>query len=124
MIQATDLRIGNYQMFGERICIVTALFKTHFICDLLDGVSIGNSLQNRFHPIPLTPDILEKCGFWNTDMDGEYIYNERGITRFYISPIGLVSFKIGDIVFSTVHFLHQLQNLYKALTNNELEIKL
>lgn len=117
MIKARELRIGN---------AVNVPHGMVFIDKFIDnGVHFTDGCGGNFaslDPIPLTPEILERCGFFETSTDGEFIYNERGIIKININTIGLVSFNVGEIIFSTVHYLHQLQNLYFALTGKELEI--
>ena len=72
-------------------------------------------------PIPLTPEILEKCGFDKaTDKFGGYLSPLHKGGRIRIDKDNLW----WNGCFSTeVKHLHQLQNLYYSLTNEELEFK-
>ena len=69
-------------------------------------------------PIPLTPEILEKCGFVS------HAINYYHLGEFYISyaNIGLFEYRHRDTYVIFKH-LHQLQNLYYALTGEELNYK-
>jgi hypothetical protein len=118
MIQANELRIGNYvSMFGEQNLIVDI----SLLMDIENGV--------EFIPIPLTPEILEKCGFKETDVENMY---EIDSDKFHTIRVlvGSISF---PFLFSKdkeyfklygIKYLHQLQNLYFALTGEELSITL
>jgi hypothetical protein len=114
MIKANELRIGN-------LVYLPTIEKTIVVGYHHIRYATINP-DNEYEPIPLTPEILRRCGFFETSTDGEFIYNERGIIKININNIGLISFNVGEIIFSTVHYLHQLQNLYFTLTGEELEI--
>jgi hypothetical protein len=119
---------------------------TYFIVDNVYGCDVNyivkltgetGRMQMRkadLKPIPLTPEILEKCGFekdadpynWaNPDWDiyrikrmsigvkeGMFAWYNRSDDDFYSS------------YYPELKFLHQLQNLYFSLTGEELEVKL
>jgi hypothetical protein len=120
-IKASELRIGNW--------VTTDAGRT----GIIDGYAIqqideaGDVFDSGFRPIPLTPEILEKCGFE---------YRENNYNKFYRKAIEQASLKIMvhserfyfspfEMNYETeLKYLHQLQNLYFALTGNELEINL
>jgi hypothetical protein len=90
----------------------------------------------KLRPIPLTPEILEAVGFENSSGNTDYIalYLEVGgidniIICFHGDKGGILEYSLtcrgADLVppFEIQH-LHQLQNLYYALTGQELNIKL
>ena len=62
-------------------------------------------------PIPLTPEILEKCGFENSYKFGMVWHN-------YLKRYAVVV--NGESIENVPQNLHQLQNLYFALTGTEL----
>lgn len=89
-----------------------------------------HQFDHYVEPIPLTEEILTKCGFekaFNIGTSNGYYWASKLIDltedyelstsdRYYDSmPVS------GSMKFS---FLHQLQNLYFALTGTELEVKL
>lgn len=126
-MKASDLRIGNYVIDNGDISKVTP----YLISELYES--------DRFwvKPIELTEDLLVKCGFmfehnyfkkgeldvnyclkYYPHLVGYYFYieynngpNEKDIAQYY--PIS-----------STYKYLHQLQNLYFALTGEELNVNL
>lgn len=109
MIKANELRIGNniYDECGHVIKMTIA----HF--DFIDFI--------EHNPIPLTEEWLIKFGFENRlgflslgALSCVYSYEEN-VFYFYIGKDGDNDIK--------VMFVHQLQNLYFALTGQELQIK-
>lgn len=77
-------------------------------------------------PIPLSPEILEKCGFVKK---GRYAIGVGGYQVFVNGRIELLQPKKGGPYILAFHevkiaYLHQLQNLYFALTGEELTINL
>ena len=106
MIQANELRIGNW-VYSQ----------------MIDGPFQISNLTTDYDPlckpIPLTEEILLKCGF------------SSPINGWYTSPNKTLEFGFngeGKLIlmdwFLEITSLHQLQNLYFALTNTELEINL
>jgi hypothetical protein len=118
-MEANELRIGNLLMYGSRMAVVSAIFKSHFKCESLEQICFGNSIQSNFQPIPLTPEILEKCGFEKRKTRlGAIIYHKGD---FVFNEIMHLSWKQGNVI--EIKHLHQLQNLYFALTGEELTFK-
>lgn len=126
-MDATELRIGNKAIFTD---FPSSGIKT------IDGSDIKRISEDKyfagfFDPAPLTEEWLVKFGFdklvkenkWNHQVfrKGQielYVnsYNKLGITfefECYQKDIDSIDLK----------FVHQLQNLYFALTNEELTIK-
>lgn len=123
-----ELRIGNLLFYGERIVKVIAIFRTHFICDEVDtGIQIGNSLQENFNPIPLTEEWLLKLGFDNINSK-EYGIKCGSCWMSLSNPKDMGEWQdcycwiFDRFKFIELKYVHQLQNLYFALTGNELEI--
>jgi hypothetical protein len=137
MIKAKELRIGN------RIYEIQGVYDSDNDCfnfndddkvevlvnlDTLKQLSVIHGHDYEvFEPIPLTSEILERYGF-------EKCYNSPYTLRYEyaLNPkIGagwnLVNnhFSVRYISenFTHIKYLHQLQNLYFALTGEELEIK-
>jgi len=117
-IKANELRIGNATDKG-------------IIVNLLEsGVHVGRGkcfTYNEINPIPLTPEILEKAGFVkdNTSQYGGYcigvgegeqirIINDKNIGWHW---------PMNGYCRPKTTYLHQLQNLYFALTGEELIVK-
>lgn len=119
-MEAKELRIGNWfvNFIGDYVQVNTYTFQ-----------NIG---LYPMSPIELTEEILLKCGFENEhdDIDGIYydIYYPKKKSEIYF----VIEYKIeckayyftyeGNILSKNIKHLHQLQNLYYALTGNELEV--
>ena len=117
MIPVNELRIGNLALLRGIECNVDI--------QLLSRVK-------ELQPIPLTPEVLEKCGFdrlnketmavpsiWHSTytrvlVKTNFDLQERGSEWYWIEGNTIVELK----------YLHQLQNLYFALTGKELEVTL
>lgn len=109
-MKAQELRIGNYYDNNGRFNKVTP----SVIQDVME------SERTWCKPIPLTEEILLKCGFNETEkLPGTQKRYEKKKIKISISNSG--NFYTNKI---QVIYLHQLQNLYYALTNEELTIKL
>jgi hypothetical protein len=93
-VSVTDLRIGNYYSYDDNAI-------------KLDGSLLAAYLQNDcdlyLYPILLTEEWLDKLKFDENHWATNWILNEMPI------PTG-------------VEFVHQLQNLYHALTGCDLQI--
>lgn len=124
MIQANELRIGNwvYSLILEENAQIT---------------SINSSIKDLLNPIELTEEILLKCGFeiikfknptCNVGIDlfhgYDYAIIKLGYKTDLIIRFNKSKFKIESFYSTEIKHLHQLQNLYFALTNEELEINL
>ncbi len=97
-MKANELRIGNWVSY------------------------LGNPIQmnlgwftHDLQPIPLTPEIMVMAGFGK---GGEGFYYKNGI-EYNLDEQLLEG--IGDV---PLQYVHQLQNLYFALTGQELTIDL
>lgn len=116
MVQETELRIGNIVDAG------TVVRVAHNKVTIRKDHKIFSCPPIILRPIPLTPEILEKTNMrydlitWSKDClmiaegDGGY-------------DVWIALFGSGRIALK-LKYLHQLQNLYFALTSTELEIKM
>jgi len=132
MIQAKELRIGNWT-YNNIQKYYMEVDKINLIGD--DGDSEINGWEEEdFDPIPLTIEILEKCGFeigkknYSLNMSCElftYAVKKR-FAIYYRENHGWLYTNEQryreDSFYMTS--LHQLQNLYYALTGEELIVNL
>ena len=115
MIDAKDLRIGNWVLRLGNPTQINAVSKGY-----VSTHSSGSITENQIESIPLTPEILEKCGFekvgneWqNTNSEFTECFQFKNDKFYYTGGEG-VCFGVG------CQYLHELQNLYYALTKQEL----
>lgn len=109
MIQANELRIGNWIMKeGEQFQVTPYTFL------------IVERDPNQFSPISLTEEWLLKIVFVYTDGEDacDCIWTFNGFEIWEHAHGFCHSYGMGG----DVNNLHQLQNLYYALTNQELNI--
>ena len=117
MIQANELRIGNYVSYKNERWIKVGYHEIRYAVLYPD---------NSYYPIPLTPEILEKAGFVKT---GRYAIGAGGYITYEKDRVVLLHPKKGHpfvLAFheTQVQSVHQLQNLYFALTGEELPINM
>ena len=115
MIKSNELRIGNWVSYLGAI----VQLDRHDLSDLFNP-SI-DMYEMDLEPIELTEEILLKCGFEFSHITGdERVFSNKKINLLINAyDNNIIKFN----VFIIKH-LHQLQNLYFALTNKELEINL
>lgn len=119
MIQANELRIGNWiNVYGkfekvESIGTYGVSFYTGFAKYTLPNLK----------PITLTEEILLKCG---AKLQGiEYIIKASALPIKIRISYGIAYCGFGNVYLGDrIKFLHELQNLYQALTGQELKIEL
>ena len=128
MIAANELRIGNWVNYDNGdtpFCVIEIA---------ISGISVKNSEEEtwieieQFSPILLTPKILEKCGFvklrnnWSENVPDTFkinllsLNNGDGILNLILNAVNAPCPK--------VQYLHQLQNIYFCLCEEELIINL
>lgn len=115
-MKANELRIGNlvYYVDGD------GYFYQLNITVIEDGIT------NDFEPIPLTEEWLFRFGFYETSRYGKYLefnINQEQVLRFPICKHSEKDFWYVLRGSVKIQYVHQLQNLYFALTGEELEIK-
>lgn len=129
MIAANELRIGNWVMYDNRLFQIEAISRS-FPCLNTDEFGIGVVDWGNINPIPLTPEILEKCGFEKElfEMSGCEVWHVPNtlwrIARSYRdeNEYKLWHERISPPTWNlkTLKYLHELQNIIFALTNSEL----
>jgi hypothetical protein len=108
----SELRIGNWVNYLNEPCKLNAGLWTH-------------QPEILIKPIPLTAEILIKCGFRQI-LDNylfEKVINETLTLNVYKEGISLHSKGCNFEITLPVFHLHRLQNLWFELTNTELEYK-
>lgn len=131
-MKANELRIGNYVNIHDGN--IEGYVKT--ICDIEKYVTVGNNPANKLihgivvkleeiEPIPLTELWLFKFGFLNSQTVDAYSNGVIEISLRYSPTLYDGNFNDDSTkVFNPdIQFVHQLQNLYFALTGKELKLK-
>ena len=127
-MKADDLRIGNWVKDIKK-----GYVSIHGIEPNWDEVWLnychGSGIYKKriieIEPIPLTEELLKKCGFTKVGSNYEkdwlllHTHLEKQIFDFL-----LYESSSGKLKATPILYLHRLQNLYFALTGEELEINL
>jgi len=112
-MRANELRIGNWVSNGDIEFQITSKDIYH-----RDVRVYGSFIKG----IPITPEWLERVGFEkNIFSNGDYKYIKSGLS--ISSNLQSANWKFGRIENERCKYVHQLQNLYFALTGEELEYK-
>ena len=120
-MKANELRIGNY-LQGQQVVQVTRIFDE-------DNIGIGSGDPYAVHaeppykpclsPIPITEEWLVKFGFKDVASDSKFKNKDSLIILFENNK-----FIYQNLFFiesdTELKYVHQLQNLYFALTGKEL----
>lgn len=114
MINPKELRIGNYYHYKP-----SGLYQTIEPHDF--AIIEAEERADDIESIPLTPEILEKCGFVDDDNDWLLEISERTCINInFIKERYCLESYDGILNIIPIKSLHQLQNLYFSLTNAEL----
>jgi hypothetical protein len=131
-MKPNELRIGNWvKLFNDEFNKIHVISKTAI---QVEGGIIGGEVfkLEQIQPIPLTPEILEKCGFVKQYDECVFDFGNSRIEQVIwadsepewkfrrILGNDLTSWRHGMIA---INYLHQLQNLVFALTGEELTFK-
>ena len=129
-MKTTDLRLGNFISinFGNRDDGKVITVDGVSDCEIYNE-EYGYSPCNEFNPIPLTEQWLLDFGF-NQSIEGQWYihFDEMCLTIYedlpqYIVEIHDMEMDKSSIFLKSIQYVHQLQNLYFALTQEELILK-
>jgi hypothetical protein len=136
MIKANELRLGNYFLLKGKPKKVKHIWPYGVGIPTEEGDDWTQVLEiEDIEPIPLTREILEKARF-EKNRDNDFIISMALDFHLSISfyPDGAFPILIKDsemyngeaqmVPLNRLDYLHQLQNLYFALTGEELTLDL
>jgi hypothetical protein len=139
-MEARELRIGNYLQIDDlkglaEVCTVSNMINNSISAWYYQEGKNRRLFQciERFKPIPLTEEWLLKLGFDN-DYKPNYIGIDVKTSNCTTDFVLTKPFSMGewqktfcyDLVqnrFCAIEFVHELQNLFFALTGQELTLK-
>ena len=142
MIQSNELRIGNYVNLNDgsehdKIRQISGI-EHKIVYTLIKGCRFAQVYQSfdRIYPIPLTEEILLKCGFTKVPLESNnpeegYYYSLR-LSDYKYCDLSLLSgdnngiFEVYLFPYDNIRlqYLHQVQNIYQSITGKELEVNL
>lgn len=118
MIQPQELRVNNWvSIDGDPLQLTLENWERLIVFKTFD----------RINPIPLSPEILERCGFYNEPGGYSNAWKGDELKERYIHGLvptadGFAHAPEGPHMSVPIRFLHQLQNYHFALTGQELTI--
>ena len=116
-----ELRIGNYVLLNTNHSDSEV-----FQMEAVDIYKLYESDCYDISPIPLTPEVLEACGFerepFISALYQNFIRNGSGDYDGYCLSLRYPNYPVYLSCGTKFNFLHQLQNIYYALTSQELQI--
>jgi hypothetical protein len=130
MIAEKDLRIGNWVLDDEGQPVQIEVIKSRDFVKYDEDPEQFIFLKNgdfgwcrEVNGIPLTPEILEKAGF-EKDQDGIF---KKHKCLFWVEMEGgrhfmQIALNYAPLFNAPCAYVHQLQNLFFALTGKELEL--
>lgn len=112
MIKAEELRVGNLYL---NMGIIDAFTRHNYFQDYPD-----------WEPIPLTPEWLERCGFKGSAQfkGGTLIIEAQAELDIRIREDNITKYILPFSKTIQIEYVHQLQNVYRDLTGEELQIKM
>lgn len=127
MIKSNELRIGNKILFNnfiepQKIVTIDARFFSS-LAGGRNGIELkpDEEISNYYSPIPLTPEIIDKLGFNGGILKTATSFSE--IAMAGDDSVYLMFEGCSDNEDLPIKYVHQLQNLYFALTGEELMIE-
>lgn len=138
MIKATELRIGNmiesnhFESRQWHPIRVTGTQMSPFGTEQISWKAMGccalgmEPIDEGYRPVKLTCEILEKCGFnYAANVTAYGVFSRQPyLFSVCVTEKGFELFGGQWPIGKTFQYLHQLQNLFFALTGEELEVKL
>lgn len=124
-MKATELRHGNLVEYNGIMWVVLSItypsprndnYSDKWLLELSNGGIITVTLD-ECNPIPLTYEWLERFG-WVKSKDRSYFWHDSNFTLWF-NDNGLFIESVGGKLY--IKQVHQLQNLYFALTGEELQ---
>lgn len=121
-MDAKELRLGNYVNVGDKLAVVFSIQEDGCFVQRVEGVLDDFLGNHMLSPVRITNDWLLKFGFSvNLELHADefmlYFYKGRIVIKAYTSDDNEGGISTG------IECVHELQNLYNALTGRELKIK-
>ena|SRR5690606_35874333 len=116
-MEETELKLGNYILDVENEVRQVMELSRGLIRTSCDRILLTSQVK----PIPLSKEILLKCGFDSAEYND---YRHPVLIGTLTLYEGVAELHISDLYSVWVNNLHQLQNLFYCLCGEELEVNL
>lgn len=134
-IKSQDLMINNWVEYDDKWYKIAALTEEYPFLNT-DAFGVGVVTYRNIRGIPLTEDILLKCGAKRIEENKVSIMLNNPSTHLILMKIGthwfpqieqtgeFASDGVNTVCLNFIDYIHELQNLVKCLTKTELTVEL
>ena len=123
MINPNELRLGNCLAYNDgSYGKVFSIEKDDIGIEDIKSPTYESVIN--LHPIPLTEEVLLKCGFEWSIFHQAYHFNNgfKYVIDICVGFCRVIKYRRNGELINKIDYLHQLQNLYFDLTSNELDV--
>jgi len=146
MIEANELRIGNLVLAGKmrevgggpynqtvrQVCLISMDYDDEYMeyvetVEVAKSTNVTDDLCRNINPVPITEAWLDDFGF---DDSESFDNREYEVYIYRKGPLTATCASFDSTLKWTMHgkeidlqYIHQLQNLYFALTGDELQLQ-
>ena len=123
-MKTSELRTGNLLHYDEKIIYVSSILKNENI-GMYNGYGFDKTTSIQcVNPIPITKEWLLKLGVEKNEINNYTKFGFLSRLKPYLEYNDHNDYDLFVCceILSTVKFVHQLQNLYYALTGEELTL--
>lgn len=126
MIEPKELRVGNLVKSRFGITEVYSVSPHKVLIYSADKKTIHNGTKHGIEPITITPELLIELGFYSavgSKWSNYKIICSEGIIDIVFTENDFTVFHVINgtrTIIEHIHYIHRLQNLNYALTENEL----
>jgi hypothetical protein len=144
MLQPKELRPGNFYRFTagdyvvmlygydallDEVQLARYVFRQRGTAAAEGSVQQGEHPRNMLGDIPITEEVLQRCGFTarGTRTEDRHIWILEGLAFRHYPETGVVTFSFeNNLVEGKVemNYLHELQHLFFSITGQELDFGL
>lgn len=124
MIDPKELKLDNLILHKGEIVPVYQIERRYKTVYRINDIDVDERvIGDTYQPVPLTPELMPSCGFHRRPESRFYTcFNDKVLFESW--PLDGSIVIEGGFVGQKIKHLHQLQNLYFALTGIELVVNL
>jgi len=127
-MEATELRIGNLVLFDKEEVVRVEYISSHHVIGLFGKETEHILEKGDVSGIPLTEEWLKRLGlkyqFYSDTYEINFKYDCNKIFVDLFTKHVCIDTGLNSVYIEHIKYVHQLQNLYYALTGEELTIKM
>lgn len=123
-LQANEFRIGNLVKYEGNVYAIDSISKEFPTLNTME-FGIGVVDWNNIEPVPLAEELLVKVGFEKQKNNWKKLTICNDWTNIFWESLAGIEISVNkhSIMLPHINYVHQLQNLYFTLTNEELTLQ-